>query len=187
KERVKKLEKKRRSKTYKPRRLYKGRKIADLDADIEVTLIDETQGRNDEDLMFDTGVLNGDEVFQEPMVNTATTTSSIPVSAADPITTAGKVVTTASVEIPKELNLAQTLIEIKSAKPKAVTTAATIVTPTSSRPKAKGIAKDKGKAKTVELEKPLKKKDQIAFDEEVARNLEAQLQAELEEEERLSR
>ncbi|GKA80112.1 putative ribonuclease H-like domain-containing protein, partial [Tanacetum coccineum] len=79
KERVKKLEKKRRSRTYKPRRLYKGRKIADLDADTEVTLIDETQGRNDEDLMFDTGVLNGDEVFQEPMVNTATTTSSIPV------------------------------------------------------------------------------------------------------------
>ncbi|GKB89887.1 hypothetical protein Tco_0962159, partial [Tanacetum coccineum] len=104
KERVKKLEKKRRSITYKPRRLYKvglsrriessddaslgaqedaskqGRKIADLDADTEVTLIDETQGRNDEDLMFDTGVLNGDEVFQEPMVNTATTTSLILVS-----------------------------------------------------------------------------------------------------------
>ncbi|GKF42323.1 hypothetical protein Tco_0125665, partial [Tanacetum coccineum] len=39
----------------------------------------------------------------------------------------------------------------------------------------------------VEPEKPLKKKDQITIDEEVARNLEAQLQAELEEEERLSR
>ncbi|GJT49098.1 hypothetical protein Tco_0975255 [Tanacetum coccineum] len=39
----------------------------------------------------------------------------------------------------------------------------------------------------VEPEKPLKKKDQIAMDEEVARNLEAQLQAELEEEERISR
>ncbi|GJY11458.1 hypothetical protein Tco_0379643 [Tanacetum coccineum] len=225
KERVKKLEKKRRSRTYKPRRLYKvglsrriessddaslgaqedaskqGRKIADLDADTEVTLIDETQGRNDEDLMFDTGVLNGDEVFQEPMVNTATTTSSIPVSVVDPVTTVGEVVTTA-------LTLAQTLIEIKSAKPKAVTTAATTVTLASSRPK--GIvfhdqekqafastpivspsqlpqAKDKGKAKLVEPEKPLKKKDQIAIDEEVARNLEAQLQAELEEEERLSR
>ncbi|GKE40391.1 hypothetical protein Tco_1463796 [Tanacetum coccineum] len=179
KERVKKLEKKRRSITYKPRRLYKGRKIADLDADTEVTLIDETQGRNDEDLMFNTGVLNGDEVFQEPMVNTATTTSSIPVSAADLVTTAGEVVTTASVEILEELTLAQTLIEIKSAKPKVVTTAATTVTPASSRPKAKGIAKDKGKEKMVKLEKPLKKKDQIAIDEEVARNLEAQLQAEL--------
>ncbi|GKE29333.1 hypothetical protein Tco_1444717 [Tanacetum coccineum] len=187
KERVKKLEKKRMSRTYKPRRLYKGRKIANLDADTEVTLIDETQGRNDEDLMFDTGVLNGDEVFQEPIVNTATTTSLIPVSAADPVTTAGEVVTTASVEIPEELTLAQTLIEIKIAKPKAVITAATTVTPANSRPKAKGIAKDKGKAKMVEPEKPLKKKDQIAIDEEVARNLEAQLQAELEEEERLSR
>ncbi|GJS73464.1 ribonuclease H-like domain-containing protein [Tanacetum coccineum] len=117
----------------------KGRKIADLDADTEVTLIDKTQRRNDEDLMFDTGVLNGDEVFQEPMVNTATTTSSIPVSVADPVTTAGEVVTTASVEILEELTLAQTLIEIKSAKSKAVTTAATTVTPASSRPKAKGI------------------------------------------------
>ncbi|GJV61691.1 putative ribonuclease H-like domain-containing protein [Tanacetum coccineum] len=184
---VKKLEKKRRSKTYKPRRLYKGRKIADLDADTEVTLIDETQGRNDEDLMFDTSVLNGDEVFQESMVNTATTTSLISVSVADLVTTAGEVVTTASVEIPEELTLAQTLIEIKSTKPKAVTTTATTVIPASSRPKAKGIAKDKGNAKMVEPEKPLKKKDQIAIDEKVARNLEAQLQAELEEKERLSR
>ncbi|GKB39563.1 hypothetical protein Tco_0884505 [Tanacetum coccineum] len=234
KERVMKLEKKRRSRTYKPRRLYKvcfsrriessddaslgvqedaskqGRKIADLDADTEVTLIDETQWRNNEDLMFDTGVLNGDEVFQEPMVNIDTTTSLIPISDADPVTTADEVVTTASVEILEELTLAQTLIEIKSAKPKAVTTTATTVTPASSRPKAKGIvfhdqekqapastpivfssqpsqAKDKGKTKMVEPEKPLKKKDQIAFDEEVDRNLEAQLQAELEEEERLSR
>ncbi|GKA76256.1 hypothetical protein Tco_0782717, partial [Tanacetum coccineum] len=190
KERVKKLEKKRRSRTYKPRRLYKvGEENADLDADTEVTLIDETQGRNDKDLMFDTDVLNGDEVFQEPMVNTATTTSSIPVSVADPVTTAGEVVTTASVEILEELTLTHTLIKIKSVKPKAVTTVATTVTPASSRPKVKGIvfhdqeeqapvsipivspsqlpqAKDKGKAKMVELEKPLKKKDQIKNNEE---------------------
>ncbi|GJX67118.1 hypothetical protein Tco_0302845 [Tanacetum coccineum] len=39
----------------------------------------------------------------------------------------------------------------------------------------------------VEPEVPLKKKDKIAIDEVVARNLEAQLQAELEEEERLAR
>ncbi|GJY17749.1 hypothetical protein Tco_0389240 [Tanacetum coccineum] len=43
-------------------------------------------------------------------------------------------------------------------------------------------AKDKGKAIMVEPKKYLKKKDQIALDEEVARNLGAQLQAELEEE-----
>ncbi|GJZ16582.1 putative ribonuclease H-like domain-containing protein [Tanacetum coccineum] len=86
-----------------------GRKIANLDADAEVTLVDETQEMHDDNLMFDT------------------------------ITTAGEVVTTASssVEVPDKLTLAQTLIEIKTAKPKPVTTAATIVT--SVRPRAKGI------------------------------------------------
>ncbi|GJS21599.1 hypothetical protein Tco_0450231 [Tanacetum coccineum] len=149
-------------------------KITDLDADAEVTLVDETQEMNDDNLMFDTGVLEEQEiefekVVEEPVVSVATTTKSIPVSVADPVTTAGEVVTTASAPTTTidELTLAQTLIEIKAAKPKA--------------------AKDKGKAKMVEPEKPLKKKDQIAMDEEVARNLEAQLQAELEEEERISR
>ncbi|GJR25924.1 hypothetical protein Tco_1102156 [Tanacetum coccineum] len=84
-----------------------------------------------------------------------------------------------------ELTLDQTLIEIKAAKPKAITIDTT--TTTTTRPKARGVAKDKGKAILVEPEKPLKKKDQIALDEEVARNLEAQLQAKLEEEERLTR
>ncbi|GKG09720.1 hypothetical protein Tco_0338466, partial [Tanacetum coccineum] len=48
-------------------------------------------------------------------------------------------------------------------------------------------AKDKGKAIMVEPKIPLKKKDQVALDEEMARNLEAQMQAELIEEERLAR
>ncbi|GKD97535.1 hypothetical protein Tco_1381432 [Tanacetum coccineum] len=47
--------------------------------------------------------------------------------------------------------------------------------------------KDKGKGKMVEQEKPLKKKDQIKFDEEVAQRLQVQLQAELDEEERLAK
>ncbi|GJU36831.1 uncharacterized mitochondrial protein-like protein [Tanacetum coccineum] len=47
--------------------------------------------------------------------------------------------------------------------------------------------KDKGKGKIVEPEVPLKKKDQVALDEEMARNLEAQLQAELIKEEMLAR
>ncbi|GJV50179.1 hypothetical protein Tco_1440391 [Tanacetum coccineum] len=183
-----------------------GRKIADLDADAEVTLVDETQEMNDDNLMFDTGVLEEQEkdVAEKE------------VSAADPVTTAGEVVTTANVEVTTvnaptttidELTLAQTLIEIKAAKPKAVTSAAT--TTTTTRPKARGVvvqepsefkttssslqasqlpqAKDKGKGIMVEPEVPLKKKDQVALDEEMARNLEAQLQAELIEEERLAR
>nr|GEZ54997.1 ribonuclease H-like domain, reverse transcriptase, RNA-dependent DNA polymerase [Tanacetum cinerariifolium] len=47
-------------------------------------------------------------------------------------------------------------------------------------------AKDKGKAKMIEPEKPLKRKDQIMIDEEVIRNLEAHMQDELEKEERLA-
>ncbi|GKC74484.1 hypothetical protein Tco_1120367 [Tanacetum coccineum] len=47
--------------------------------------------------------------------------------------------------------------------------------------------KDKGKGKMVEPEVPLKKKDQVSLDEEMARNLEAQLRAKLIEEERLAR
>ncbi|GJT76557.1 hypothetical protein Tco_1043282 [Tanacetum coccineum] len=42
-----------------------GRKIADIDVDAEVTLIDETQGRNDDNLMFDTGALDEQEVKVE--------------------------------------------------------------------------------------------------------------------------
>ncbi|GKF39163.1 hypothetical protein Tco_0119224, partial [Tanacetum coccineum] len=182
-----------------------GRKIADLDADAEVTLVDETQEMNDDNLMFDIGVLEEQEKVDDEKE----------VSVADPVTTAGEVVTTANVEVTTinsltttidELTLAQTLIEIKAAKPKAVTSAAT--TTTTTRPKARGVifqelsefkitssslqasqlpqAKDKGKGIMVEPEVPLKKKDQITIDEEVARNLEAQLQAELEEEERLA-
>ncbi|GJT55522.1 hypothetical protein Tco_0990576 [Tanacetum coccineum] len=43
----------------------RGGKIADIDADAEVTLIDETQGRNDDNLMFDIGVLDEQEVEVE--------------------------------------------------------------------------------------------------------------------------
>ncbi|GJV93563.1 hypothetical protein Tco_1541376 [Tanacetum coccineum] len=174
KRRVKSLEKRRNSRTP------------------EVALVDETQEMNDDNLMFDTGVLEEKEkeVAEKE------------VSAADPVTTTGEVVTTTNVEVTtanaptttiNELTLAQTLIEIKEAKPKAITSAATITTTT--RPKTRGVvvqepsdfkttssplqalqvpqAKDKVKAKMVEPEKPLKKKDQIAIDEEVARNLKA--------------
>ncbi|GJZ69237.1 hypothetical protein Tco_0632787 [Tanacetum coccineum] len=84
------------------------------------------------------------------------------VSAIDLVTTAGEVVTTSNVEATTanaptttidELTLAQTLIEIKAAKPK--------------------VDKDKGKAIMFEPERPLKKKYQVALDEEMARDLEA--------------
>ncbi|GJW95423.1 hypothetical protein Tco_0175095 [Tanacetum coccineum] len=97
------------SRTYKLKRLYKigrsarvvssdeaslgdqedaskqGRKIDDIDADAEITLVDESHGRRNDDLMFDTCVLNDEEVFAgQDMAKKE-------VSIVDPVTTAGAV------------------------------------------------------------------------------------------------
>ncbi|GJS33394.1 hypothetical protein Tco_0531776 [Tanacetum coccineum] len=97
----------------------------------------------------------------------------------------------------------QLLYSNPTAKPKVVTTAAT--TTTTTRPKARrvvvqepsefrtpqesqpSITKDKGKGIMIEPEVPLKRKDQVALDEELVRNLQAQLEAEIIEEEKLAR
>ncbi|GKA22606.1 putative ribonuclease H-like domain-containing protein [Tanacetum coccineum] len=124
-------------------------------------------------------------------------------------TTADEAVTTASIDdsaIPttiEEITLAQTLIQINAAKPKVVTTAA--ITTTTSRPKDRGVvvqepskfrvlqetqpssSKDKGKGIMIEPEVPLKRKDQIALDEQIARDIQAKLDAELLEEQKLAR
>ncbi|GJQ98164.1 putative ribonuclease H-like domain-containing protein [Tanacetum coccineum] len=120
-----------------------GSKIEDLDVDAEVTLVTETQERNDEEMLFDVhDDLQGEEVVAEEVIIEKE------VSTDDPVTTAGERVTTANVEVTTasaptttidELTLAQTLIEIKVAKPKAITTTATIITSASTRPKAKEI------------------------------------------------
>ncbi|GKC28791.1 hypothetical protein Tco_1036085 [Tanacetum coccineum] len=187
KRRIKKLENKKGSRTHRLRRLFKvgrsaqvissedeglgaqedafkqGRKIADLDANAEVTLVNEAQGRIDDNLMFDTGFFDEQKVNVEKVVSIAEVTT---VSA-----------TTTTVD---ELTLAQTLMEIKAAKPKALTPVATTTTTAVTRPKARGVVvqepsefrtttpssqtsqlpqvKDKGKAKMIEPEKPLKRK-----------------------------
>ncbi|GKD20004.1 hypothetical protein Tco_1221707 [Tanacetum coccineum] len=132
------------------------------------------------------------------------------VTTADEGVTAAKIdeftPTSAPTIVIDELTLAQTLIKIKAAKPKVVTIDATTTT---TRPKARGAVvqepsefrtttsspqpsqpsktKDKGKAIMIKPEVPLKRKDQVALDEEMASNLEAQLQAELIEEEKMAR
>ncbi|GKE80797.1 hypothetical protein Tco_1550797, partial [Tanacetum coccineum] len=127
KERVKKLE--RRNKTSEDEGLgaqkdafKQGRKTVNLDADVEVTMVDEAQGRNDDNLMFDTGVFDEQEVEVKKAVSTAK------------VTIVSAITTTVD-----ELTLAQTLIEIKAAKPKVVTTAATTTTTTVIRPKPRGV------------------------------------------------
>ncbi|GJR70743.1 hypothetical protein Tco_0016808 [Tanacetum coccineum] len=156
KRRVKKLEKKQRSRTHKLKRLYKvilsakvvssddeaslgdqedaskqGRKILDIDADEDITL-DSTHFDTNPD-MFGVHDLHGDEVFletEEPVVNAATT----------------------------------------------ITATTTIV----DEVKSQG-SKDKGKAKMIEPEKPLKKKDQdkVETDYELAQRLQQEEQEEL--------
>ncbi|GJR39550.1 hypothetical protein Tco_1215234 [Tanacetum coccineum] len=122
--------------------------------------------------------------------------------------TAGEAVTTADddSDVPttnKEITLAETLIQIKAAKPKVVTTTDTSTTTT--RPKDKGVviqmpsefgvpqeikplsSKDKGKGIMIEPEVPLKRKDQIDLGEQIARDIHAKLDAELLEEQKLAR
>ncbi|GKD58670.1 hypothetical protein Tco_1296179 [Tanacetum coccineum] len=179
KRRVKKLEKKDRSRTHKLKRIYKvglsarlessgdeedlgedaskqGRRIHDIDADEDITLV------NDDNEIFDMDDLAGEEVFVaeqsgnviEEVVDVIDVVSTIPVSAA----------TITNVEI----TLAQALAELKSAKPKA------------DKDKGKGIMIQEH---VVEQVKPIKRLEQIRFDEELA----FKLQAEEEEEERLAR
>ncbi|GKA82968.1 putative ribonuclease H-like domain-containing protein [Tanacetum coccineum] len=178
--------------------------IEDIDANVDVTLVDETQDRQDDNLMFDTRVLEDDEMPVEAKVDGKNEQSTKPDDS-----TAGEAVTTANVKgsvVPttiKEITLAQTLIQIKPAKPKVVTTAAT--TTTTTRTKARGVvvqepsefrvpqeiqpsnSKDKGKGIMIEPEVPLKRKDQIALDEQIARDIQAKLDAELLDEQKIAR
>ncbi|GKB53273.1 hypothetical protein Tco_0904026, partial [Tanacetum coccineum] len=122
-------------------------------------------------------VPTGDTVNTVDMeVNTASapvTTAGVSVSTTEPITTASINITAAEPITPpptttvfedEDLTIAQTLVKMRSEK-----------------------SKTKEKGKMVEQEKPLKKKGQIKFDEEITQRLQAQMQAEQEEEERLAR
>ncbi|GJS05703.1 putative ribonuclease H-like domain-containing protein [Tanacetum coccineum] len=145
--------------------------------------VDDTQGRSDNEGMFDTNDLHGDEVNVDMPVGEKQEQS---VKEREVYTSVEDSDAPTTIE---EITLAQTLIQIKAAKPKVVTTAAT--TTITTRPKARGVVvqepnefrtlqesqpsmiKDKGKAIMIEPEVPLKRKDQVALDEDLARNLQA--------------
>ncbi|GJR51424.1 hypothetical protein Tco_1401945 [Tanacetum coccineum] len=129
-----------------------GKKIDDIDKDAEITLVDETQGRYGQDMA-------------EKEINVAEKE----VSTADPVTTASVEVTTASATTTTadDLTLAQTLMEIRSARPKAkeiVFRERGELTTITTRPQQEPL-KDKGKGIMEEPEKPTKRKDQIRHDE----------------------
>nr|GFA02429.1 putative ribonuclease H-like domain-containing protein [Tanacetum cinerariifolium] len=65
KKRVKKLERKKKSRTSGLKRLWKGRMINNIDQDVEITLVGETQGRMNEEDMFGVDYLDCDEVIMD--------------------------------------------------------------------------------------------------------------------------
>ncbi|GKA23847.1 putative ribonuclease H-like domain-containing protein [Tanacetum coccineum] len=146
-----------------------GRDIAESDQDKEISFVQkdvETQGRYDHDID----------------VTTAST----------PITTAGVSVSTAEQSTPptttiliedEDLTIAQTLMKMKSKKSKEKL---------KEKSKEKGVSSETALRPTrgvtiQEPKKPSNKKDQIKFDEEMAKRLTEELEAELEEEEKLAK
>nr|GEY97651.1 hypothetical protein [Tanacetum cinerariifolium] len=173
--RVKKLEKRRKSRPAGLRRLKKGTNMEDINQDAEVALVDEAQGRMHDVEMFGVDDLEGNEVF----VDVREKNIKKEVSTTNPVTTAGKVVTAASVEDSAAPTTAKPFLQLvyPVILAEILGTLRILPLPLSVSP---------CKAKMIEPEKPLKK-DQIALDEEVASKLEAKMRAEIEEEERIAR
>ncbi|GJU57068.1 hypothetical protein Tco_1234834 [Tanacetum coccineum] len=190
KKRVKKLEKKIGSRTYKLKRLYKvgryarivsfdeaclgdqedaskqGRIIDDIDKDAEITLIDETRGRHDDDIMFDVGDHAGEEVFVAEQ--------GVPDSKKDDdvqVNTAATTVSTASTMPVSAATITEDEITLDQALPgESITTTTTTTTIPSM---------DKGKGIMVEQPLKMKKKDQINFDEQEAIRLQVEFDEEI--------
>ncbi|GJV05836.1 hypothetical protein Tco_1343492 [Tanacetum coccineum] len=162
KRRVKKLEKKNRSRTHKLKRLYK----------VGLTARVESYDNEENEEMFDVNVLDGEEVFiaEQEVADEM-----------EVIEEVVEVINTAKI-IVDDITLAQALEEMKNTKPKKKGVVIqelgeSTITISSQQ------SQDKGKGILIEHVKPMKKKDQIRLDEEIALNL----QAEFDEEERLTR
>ncbi|GJZ65621.1 hypothetical protein Tco_0622317 [Tanacetum coccineum] len=188
KRRVKKLEQKKRSRTYRLKR------INAIDADEDITLVND---QDDAD-MFDVNTLTGDEVLadQEVAAKDANLTvnevtlaqalaalksvkpkvkanvveePSVPVSAASTKVSVATTTTTATIPTPR--------------KGIVITELGTSTTTTISSQPSQAKFQDKGKGIMVEEPVKMKKKDQISFDEQEAKRL----QTEFDEKERLAK
>nr|GEU31792.1 hypothetical protein [Tanacetum cinerariifolium] len=124
------------------------RMIEEIDQNAKIALDDETQGRTNDDEMFGVNDLAEEEVVVET-------------------TTAVKDSVALITDVTKyEITMAQALAALKSVNAKVVQSQIPTVS----------SSKDKGKAKMIEPEVPLKKKEQMRIDEEYARKLQAEEQ-----------
>ncbi|GKC33113.1 hypothetical protein Tco_1040407 [Tanacetum coccineum] len=208
KKRVKKLERRNKSRTHGLKRLYrvglsrrvessedeglgeedasKQGRIADIDANEDIYLVNV---RTDED-MFGVNDLDGDEVIVESVdvVKTAEETRSVveEVTTVTILVSAATTTTTTTAITDVEMTLAQALTELKSVKPKAKTISTTpILTTTTAATTITTVkVQDKGKGKMVKPEpmKKMSKKELLRLTEELAFKLQDE-----EEEERLAR
>ncbi|GJR08681.1 hypothetical protein Tco_0791333 [Tanacetum coccineum] len=189
KRRVKKLERKNKSRTHKLKRLYKvgliarvesssdeeslgedaskQRRIDAIDADEEITLV---SVQNVDEEMFDVNVLHVEVINTAKLIVDDAQVS----AAGNVVSTTGVATTvraaTTTTDDDGDITLAQALIEMKSTKPKnkgvvIQEIGESTITISSQQ------SHDKGKGILMELMKPMKKKDQIRRDEETALKL----------------
>ncbi|GJV14891.1 hypothetical protein Tco_1360214 [Tanacetum coccineum] len=198
KKRVKKMERKRKSKTPGMNLFKIG---SDFDEEFDTNMDEAIEQVYDANkYTVEEGEVQVPTANME--VNTASapvTTAGVSVSTTGPITTASVNITAAEPTTPptittvfedEDLTIAQTLVRMRSEKSKVRGVVIKEPSETATRltlPPQQHDPKDKGKGKMVKQENPINKKDQIKFDEEIAQRLQAQMQAELEEEERLAR
>nr|GEZ63646.1 hypothetical protein [Tanacetum cinerariifolium] len=143
------------------------RMIEEIDQNTEIALDTETQGRTNDNEMFGVDDLAGEKVVME-------TTTGVKDSAA-PITDVTE----------DEITMAQALAALKSTKAKVVVQEAKGIVfheQKQSQIPTVSSSKDKGKAKMIEPEVSIKKKDQMRIDEELlAKRLQAREKEELSE------
>ncbi|GJW78322.1 hypothetical protein Tco_0140004 [Tanacetum coccineum] len=176
KNKVKKIEGRRRQRTSSLRRLKKvgmGARVVSSDDEGLVAKEDTSkQGRNDEEeMLFDVDAdLQGEEVIVDEAQNVVGEVIKDITTAGneDEISTAPQVTTALITSI--ELTLAQTLVEIRNTtKPKVK--GISIVEPseaTTTTKTVQSLGKDKGKSILIEPERPMKRKAQIQANEELA-------------------
>nr|GFA05938.1 hypothetical protein [Tanacetum cinerariifolium] len=158
-----------------------GRKINDIDDDEDITLVND----QDDAKIFDVNDLHGKEVFVEKEVDDKEVNDEVQ-----------KVIK----EVVEDTRTAKLIVdviqvsatEIKTSKPKAkgiVLQEPSESTTTTTTTKTISLKQSQDKGKSIMVEEPvkLKKKDQIRLDEEAALVLQAELQADFDEEQILAR
>nr|GEW18186.1 hypothetical protein [Tanacetum cinerariifolium] len=159
----------------------KQERIKAIDVDEDITLVND----QDDTKMFNVTDLHGEEVFVEKELADQEVSVAGEVNAAS-IATTDSVAATITID---EVTLAKALVELTASKPKVKRVVIKEPSDTTTTTTKIISLKSQDKGKSIMVEEPVrpKKKDQIRVDEEVALKLQAEMQAEFAEEQRLAR